>query len=185
MDFIHFHSLPYTSPASNEKVIALAKKLNKFQNKAKVFMVPFADIQREIVMNCPEKLRVIMYRRLMMRIAENIAKKNNYLAIYTGESVGQVASQTLRNITATNDALNDIPVLRPLIGFDKEEIILQARKIDTFEISIRPHDDCCTRFVPKHPETQADLPEVRSTEKKLDIEKMINKAIVEMEVIKL
>lgn len=180
-DFIHFHSLPYTSEASNEKVIELAKKLLKFQMKAKVFMVPFADIQQQVVMNCPEKLRVVMYRRLMMKIAEELANKKGYKSLYTGESVAQVASQTLENINATNDAV-DLPILRPLIGFDKSEIIEIAKKIDTYEISIRPHDDCCTRFIPKHPETKADLEEVRKAEKNIDIKKLVDKAIKEMEI---
>ena len=183
VDFIHFHSLPYTSEASNEKVEALAKKLLKFQTKARIFMVPFANVQKQIVMNSPEKLRVVMYRRLMMRIAERVCEKNNYQALYTGESVAQVASQTLENITATNDALENIPVLRPLIGFDKLEIIEVAKKIDTYEISIIPHEDCCTRFIPKHPETKANLEEVREVEKNLDIEKLVEKAVEEMEVI--
>lgn len=186
IDFIHFHSLPYTSPASNEKVKELAKKLLKFQLSAKVFMVPFADIQQEIVMKCPEKLRVVMYRRMMMKIAEGIASKKGHKALYTGESVAQVASQTLENIAATNDAIRDIPILRPLIGFDKSEIIEIAKKIDTYETSILPHDDCCTRFVPKHPETKADLDEVRKAEKNLDTKKLIDEATgtTEVEIIK-
>ena len=184
MDFIHFHSLPYTSTASNEKVEALAKKLLQFQINAKIFMVPFAKIQQEIVMKCPEKLRVIMYRRLMLRIAEKIAGREKYLALYSGESVAQVASQTLENILATNDAVN-ITVLRPLCGFDKSEIIARAQKIGTYEISILPHEDCCTRFVPKHPETRADLSAVRKAEKELDLEKIIREAIEGTEVVKI
>ncbi|HFC76660.1 MAG TPA: tRNA 4-thiouridine(8) synthase ThiI, partial [Candidatus Moranbacteria bacterium] len=184
IDFIHFHSLPYTSVASNEKVEALAKKLLKFQMQAKIFMVPFAKIQQEIVIKCPEKLRVIMYRRLMLKIAEKIAEEKKYLALYSGESVAQVASQTLENILATNDAVS-MTILRPLSGFDKEEIIEIAKKIDTYDISILPHEDCCTRFVPKHPETRAKLEDVRNAEKKLDLKKVINEAIAEMEVIKI
>ncbi len=184
MDFIHFHSLPYTSTASNEKVEALAKKLLQFQMSAKVFMVPFAEIQQQIVMNCPEKLRVVMYRRLMLKIAEKIARQENYLALYSGESVAQVASQTLENILATNDAV-EMTVLRPLCGFDKAEIIEVAKKIDTYDISILPHDDCCTRFIPKHPETRANLEDVRDAEKKLDIDNMISQAISAMDILKL
>ena len=184
IDFIHFHSLPYTSTASNEKVEALAKKLLQFQINAKIFMVPFAKIQQEIVMKCPEKLRVIMYRRLMLRIAEKIAEREKHLALYSGESVAQVASQTLENILATNDAVN-ITVLRPLCGFDKSEIIARAQEIGTYEISILPHEDCCTRFVPKHPETRADLPAVRKAEKELDLGKIIREAIEETEIVKI
>ncbi len=184
IDFVHFHSLPYTSTASNEKVIALAKKLNKFQNKAQIFMVPFAKIQQEIVMNCPEKLRILMYRRLMMQIAERTAFENKYLALYTGESVAQVASQTLENISATNDAVS-LPVLRPLIGFDKIEIIAKAQEIDTYEISILPHEDCCTRFIPKHPETRAKLTNIHLAEKNLDIRKLIQQAVSDTEIVKI
>jgi len=182
IDFVHFHSLPYTSEASNEKVEALAKKLLKFQKRARIYMVPFAEIQQQVVMNTPEKLRVIFYRRMMMKIAERIAEKNKYKALYTGEAVAQVASQTLENIAATNDAVN-LPILRPLIGFDKLEIIEVAKKIDTYETSILPHEDCCTRFVPKHPETKAKLEEVLEAEKNLDVEKFIEKAVKEMEVV--
>lgn len=181
MDFVHFHSIPYTSPASNEKVRELASSLLQFQSKAKIFMVPFAKIQQEIVMNTPEKLRVVLYRRMMMRIAERLAQKENYLALYSGESVGQVASQTLENIRATEEAVT-IPILRPLIGFNKEEIIEVAQKIKTFETSILPHEDCCTRFIPKHPETKAKLEEVKKSEENLNIEKMIETALKETEI---
>ncbi|MCD6149174.1 tRNA 4-thiouridine(8) synthase ThiI [bacterium] len=180
-DFIHFHSMPYTTPASVEKVKNLAKILGKFQIQSKIFLVPFADIQKEIVLKTPEKLRIIIYRRLMLRIAEKLAQDNKYLALYTGESVGQVASQTLENINATEDAIN-LPILRPLIGFDKEDIIKKAKQIGTYEISILPHEDCCARFVPKHPEIKADLKEVQIAEKKLDIEKMIEKAVEKIKI---
>ncbi|MDH4330564.1 MAG: tRNA 4-thiouridine(8) synthase ThiI, partial [Candidatus Moranbacteria bacterium] len=184
MDFVHFHSIPYTSEASNEKVRALATSLLQFQANAKIFMIPFAKIQQEIVMNTPEKLRVVLYRRMMMRIAETLANKKGYLALYSGESVGQVASQTLENIRATEDAVK-LPILRPLIGFDKDEIIELAQKIGTFETSILPHEDCCTRFIPKHPETRAALEEVHAAEKNLNIEKMIEEALREMDTEKI
>jgi len=180
-DFVHFHSMPYTTPASVEKVKDLAKTLEKFQIRSKIFLVPFADIQKEIVLKAPEKLRVILYRRLMLRIAEKLAQDNNYLALYTGESVGQVASQTLENIRATEDAIN-LPVLRPLIGFDKEDIIKKAKEIGTYEISILPHEDCCTRFVPKHPETKANLKDVQEAEKKLEVKKMVGEAVKKIEI---
>ncbi|MFC1638149.1 tRNA uracil 4-sulfurtransferase ThiI [Patescibacteria group bacterium] len=181
MDFVHFHSIPYTSPASNEKVRELAASLLQFQANAKIFMVPFAKIQQEIVMNTPEKLRVVLYRRMMMRIAERLAENNKYLALYSGESVGQVASQTLENIKATEEAVT-IPILRPLIGFNKDEIIEVAQKIGTFETSILPHEDCCTRFIPKHPETKAKLEDVKKAEENLDIESMIKSALEETEI---
>src|SRR3989338_9749285 len=182
VDFIHFHSMPYTSPASVEKVKKLAGILNKYQSNSKIFLIPFADIQKEIMMKVPEKLRVIFYRRLMMKIAEEIAKKENYLALITGESVGQVASQTLENMKAIEDAVK-IPVLRPLCGFDKEEIINKARDIGTYAISILPHDDCCTRFVPKHPEIRAKLNEVKQAEKNMEVKKLIKKSLDKMEII--
>lgn len=182
VDFVHFHSMPYTSPASVEKVNKLTGIINKFQSGSKIFLVPFTAIQKEIMIKVPEKLRVIFYRRLMMQIAETIAKKENYLALITGESVGQVASQTLENMKVVEETVR-IPVLRPLCGFDKEEIINVAKKIGTFEISIEPHDDCCTRFVPKHPETRAKLSEIKSAEKNLDLKKLIKKSLEKTEII--
>lgn len=180
-DFIHFHSLPYTSVASNEKVIELAAQLSKFQSKAKIFMIPFAKIQEQIVIKCPEKLRVVLYRRLMMKIAQEVAHKNKCLALVTGEALSQVASQTLENILITNDSVI-LPVFRPLIGLDKIEIMKKAQEIGTYETSILPHEDCCTRFVPKHPETKADLSEVKLAEGKLNVDELIKEAIEGMEV---
>ncbi|EKE21983.1 MAG: hypothetical protein ACD_7C00086G0035 [uncultured bacterium] len=183
VDFIHFHSLPYTSMASNEKVLALAQELSKFQGRAKVFMVPFAKIQQQIVLNCPEKLRVVLYRRLMMKIAEAVAIKNKSLALVTGEVLSQVASQTLENIFVTDNSIS-LPIFRPLIGFDKIEIIKKSQEIGTYETSILPHEDCCTRFVPKHPETKANLEEVKLAEEKLDVNELVRGAIEEMEIVK-
>jgi len=181
VDFVHFHSLPYTSTASNEKVLELTQELSKFQGKAKLFMVPFAKIQQQIVMQAPEKLRVVLYRRLMMKIAQEIARQNKVLALITGEVLSQVASQTLENIYVTNDAVK-MPIFRPLIGFDKLEIMRKAQEIGTYETSILPHEDCCTRFIPKHPETKAKLEEVILAEDKLDVDGLINEAIVNMEI---
>jgi len=180
-DFIHFHSRPYTSDASLEKVENLARILKKYQETATVYFIPFAEIQKDIVLHAPQKLRVILYRRLMLRIAEAIATKKKYLALYTGDSVGQVASQTLENIKAIEEAVK-IPVLRPVIGFNKLEIIEKAKQIGTYEISAIPHDDCCLRFVPKHPETRANIDEVKRAEKKLFVAKMIKSALQKMEV---
>lgn len=182
--FLHFHSIPYTSPASIEKVKKLASSLKKFQAPQEIFLIPFAEIQKEIMMKTPPKLRVVLYRRMMLKIAEKIAEKNNFLAIITGDSAGQVASQTLENIKAIEEAVV-IPVLRPLIGFDKEEIIEKAKIIGTFEISILPHEDCCTRFIPKHPETKADIGEVKKAEKNLDTVKMVQEAIRNIKLVKL
>lgn len=182
--FLHFHSIPYTSPASVEKVKKLASTLKKFQAPREIFLVPFAEIQKEIMMKTPPKLRVVFYRRMMLKIAEKIAETNNFSALITGDSAGQVASQTLENIKAIEEAIK-IPVLRPLIGFDKEEIIRKAKEIDTFEISILPHEDCCTRFVPKHPETKADVGEVKEAEKNLNPAKMAREAIRNIQIVKL
>ncbi|MDX9913461.1 MAG: tRNA uracil 4-sulfurtransferase ThiI, partial [Candidatus Moranbacteria bacterium] len=180
-DFIHFHSLPYTSVASNEKVIELAVQLSKFQGKSKVFMIPFAKIQEQIVINCPEKLRVVLYRRLMMKIAQEVAQKNKCLALVTGEVLSQVASQTLENIFVTNNSVA-LPIFRPLIGLDKIEIMRKAQEIGTYKTSILPHEDCCTRFVPKHPETKADLGEVKLAEGKLNVEELIKEAVKGAEI---
>jgi len=181
VDYIHFHSLPYTSAASNEKVIDLVGELKRFQNKSKIFMVPLAPFQKEVLMHCPEKLRIILYRRMMLRIAEKIARNNKYLALYTGESVAQVASQTLENIFVIGDVVK-IPILRPLIGFDKEDIIKKAQEIGTYEISILPHDDCCTRFMPKHPETRGKIGEIYQAEDNLNVDKLIEEALANIEV---
>ncbi|MFH0892631.1 MAG: tRNA uracil 4-sulfurtransferase ThiI [Candidatus Falkowbacteria bacterium] len=174
--FIHFHSKPFTSNESVEKVKALAATLKKFNASGKIFLVPFADAQKEVVSGAPEKLRVILYRRLMLRIAEKIARSERCLALATGDSLGQVASQTLENMAAV-EAVSGLPVLRPLVGFDKEEIIAVAKKIGTYDISIRPHDDCCVRFIPKHPETKADIRQVDSAEKKLGLGTIVENAL--------
>jgi len=182
VDFLHFHSLPFTGKESLEKVNQLAKILEKFQGKGRIFFSPFAQIQKEIMVKTPEKFRVVLYRRMMMRIAQNLAEKENYSALITGDAIGQVASQTLENIHAVSE-VSKIPILRPLIGFDKEEIIAIAKKIGTFEISILPHDDCCTRFVPKHPETKSKISEIKEVEKNLNIKKMLAKSLKEVELI--
>lgn len=181
VDYIHFHSVPYTTPESLEKIKDLAKIVNKYQDGSKIYMIPFAETQKQIMMSVPPKLRVIFYRRLMMKIAENIANEKNYLALYTGDSVAQVASQTLENIKAI-EQITTLPILRPLIGFDKEEIMDKARDIGTFETSIIPHDDCCSRLMPKHPETRAKMEEVLGAEKNLDVEKIITNCLDNIEL---
>ncbi len=179
--FIHFHSIPFTSQASIEKTEDLVKVLNKYQGKSKIYMIPFAEIQKEISVKTDAKLRIILYRRFMMRIAQEIAKKEGALALVTGDSIGQVASQTLENINVVS-RVTQLPIFRPLIGLDKEEIIKKAEKIETFKISILPHQDCCVRFLPKHPETRAKLEEVEAAEKKLDIKKLISEAVRNIEI---
>lgn len=183
MRYAHFHSAPYTSKASIEKVVALSQELKKFGSSTKLYLIPFADVQKEIMMKTPERLRVILYRRMMLRIAEALAKKEKCLALVTGDSIGQVASQTLENILAVSEAAT-LPIFRPLIGLDKEEIMQKAKIIGTYDISIQPHDDCCTRLMPKKPETRAKLWEVLEAEKSLDIPELIRQTLEKTEVIK-
>ncbi|OQX19984.1 MAG: tRNA 4-thiouridine(8) synthase ThiI [Candidatus Altiarchaeales archaeon A3] len=185
--FVHFHSFPYTGIESIEKIKKLVKILNKFQFKSKIYLVPFADLQSEIFVNTAgnfEKFRVVLYRRFMLRIAEKISEMENGQAIITGDAIGQVASQTLENINTINEACN-IPVLRPLITYDKEEIINKAKEIGTYEISILPHCDTCTRFMPKHPATKAKIEIVKKIEENLDVDKMVNDALNKMEIIEI
>ena len=174
--FIHFHAHPYTDKASIDKVKRIVKSLNRFQFNSKLYLVPFADVQKQIVLKMPAKLRVVFYRRFMLRIAQAIGRKEKVSALVTGDSIGQVASQTLENILAISEAAN-IPILRPLIGFDKEEIINLAKKIDTFDISILPYQDCCARFLPVRVETKANLKQVKLEEKRLDIKELVEKAL--------
>lgn len=182
--FIHFHAYPYTNKASIKKVEKMVKMLNRFQFQTQLYLVPFAEIQKEIFLKSPAKLRVILYRCFMLRIAQAIAKKEKILALVTGESLGQVASQTIENISVINQVV-DLPVFRPLIGLDKEEIIKIAKEINTYEISILPDQDCCSRFLPKHPATKARPREVELAEKELEVEKLINLAVKEIEVKKI
>ena len=174
--FLHFHALPYTPPASIEKVKKIVKVLNKFQFSSKLYLVPFGELQKEIVLKIPPSFRVIFYRRTMLKIAEKIAQKEKGEAIITGENLAQVASQTLENLKVINQATN-LLILRPLIGQDKIEIIKKAKEIGTYEISILPYEDCCARFLPKHPETKANLKEIEKAEKNLSLKKLIEKAI--------
>jgi thiamine biosynthesis protein ThiI len=179
--FVHFHSVPYTSAASVENTKKLVEHLTQFQFKSKLYLVPFLETQQHITSATPPGYRVIFYRRMMMRIAEKIAFKNKASALVTGENVGQVASQTLPNILAINEAVS-LPVLRPLAGDDKQDIIKMAEKIGTYEISIEPYDDCCSLFVPGNPETRAKMARVFAFEKHLDIEALVEKAVSEAEV---
>jgi len=160
---VHFHSYPQTSRASLEKVKELASIAGAAQGGMKITLVPFLDIQKEIVKTASAELRVILYRRSMFRLAERLARTSGALALGTGESLGQVASQTLENMAVINEAAR-IPVLRPLLAFDKDETIAEARRYGTYEISIRPHDDCCSLFSPDRPETRAKLAAVLQAE---------------------
>jgi thiamine biosynthesis protein ThiI len=180
VQFAHFHSMPYTSKASIEKVSNLIQALKKYGSSEIMYLIPFADVQKEIMMKTPAPLRVILYRRFMVRIAEALAKKEKALALITGDSVGQVASQTLENILAVNEVAT-LPIFRPLIGMDKEEIMQIARKIGTYDISKLSHDDCCTRLMPKSPEIHAKLDKVLEAEKDLDVEKLIQETLEKTE----
>lgn len=176
LDFVHFHSYPLVSPASREKAADLAAHLTRFQGHAGLMLVPFADVQREIVARALRPLRVVLYRRFMMRIATVLARQLGATALVTGESLGQVASQTLANMIVIEDAAG-MPVLRPLVGMDKNEIVEQARTLGTFETSIIPDQDCCSLFVPAHPETRASLAEVEQVESRFDIDRMVGTAV--------
>ncbi len=178
LNAIHFASPPYTSPRAEMKVKTLLSKVARYSGCINLAIVPFTEIQDEIANNCPEEYFTLIMRRMMMRIAEKIARDSGSLALITGESLGQVASQTLPALVTT-DAVTNIPVLRPLIGMDKEEIVTISRNIDTFETSILPYEDCCTVFTPKHPKTRPTLESCLEAEGGLAIDALIEKAISE------
>ncbi len=176
LNAIHFASPPYTSPQSEEKVHNLLRKVSRYSGNICLFTVGFTEIQEEIRDKCPEELFTLIMRRFMMRISQRIAEREDSKALITGESLGQVASQTL-NALACTDAVCEMPVFRPLIGLDKEEIIKVSRKIDTFDISIEPYEDCCTVFTPKHPKTKPQISIIETAEQALDVEGLINRAV--------
>lgn len=177
--YIHFHSAPFLSGASVEKVIDLAELLSRGIPGVKLFVVPFGEIQKSIVMSTPEEFRILLYRRLMVRIAESIAKRQGAKALVTGESLAQVASQTLSNLAAI-EAVATLPLLRPLIGMDKQEIVNEAKRIGTFEISVIPHDDCCSFLVPTHPATKSIPEKLTEIESQIDVHALIQKACAEV-----
>ncbi len=181
--YVHFHSVPRVSPASIDKVKKTVEILRKFQPLSTLYLVEFAPLQDVIYANCNPKYLVLLYRRFMIRITNRISKMTHAKAIITGESIGQVASQTLENIAVVDDVA-DLPVLRPVIGFDKQEIIEAARNIGTYEISIEPHQDCCTLYVPDHPATKARLHDIKTEEEKLNIDELVNEALTSVEIIK-
>ncbi len=181
LEAVHFHSYPYTSEAALDKVKTLAGMVSEYSGGLKLHVVKFTHIQEEIHQKCPEDLMITMMRRFMMRIAERIGVKNGCQAIVTGESLGQVASQTIESITTSN-AVVEMPMLRPLIALDKLEIIEISNKIGTFETSILPYEDCCTVFLPKFPATKPKMEVVLKAEKNLDVEGLIAEAIENTEV---
>ncbi len=178
---VHFYSYPYTSERARDKVVELTKLVSRYAGEIRLHLVPFTDIQMTIYEKCPEKETTVLMRRLMMKIAERIAISEGAQALITGESLGQVASQTLEALCVTNDAVS-MPVFRPLIGFDKDEIMDIAHRIGTYETSILPYEDCCTVFVPKHPVTKPKLEELRASEAAVDFTEMIEKAIENTEL---
>ncbi|HTY63422.1 MAG TPA: tRNA uracil 4-sulfurtransferase ThiI [Acidobacteriota bacterium] len=177
VQFIHFHSFPHTTVESQEKVRRILRILSRYQLESHLNLVPFADLQREIVAYAPASLRVVLYRRFMMRIAQAVAQKEKASALVTGDSLGQVASQTLENIRTISDVVT-LPVFRPLIGDDKEDIVRTAREVGTYPISILADQDCCSLFIPKHPETMSSIEQVERAEQELDILRLIQDAMV-------
>lgn len=182
LEMVHFFSPPYTSDEAKEKVLSLAKLLVPWCGRLTVQIVPFTEIQEEIRRNCPEEFFTLIMRRFMMRIAEKVARQENSEALITGESVGQVASQTMTAL-GTTDMVVDMPVFRPLIGFDKEEIIAVSEKIGTFETSSLPYEDCCTVFTPRHPATHPKMEKILEGESKLDIDGLIDEAMAGIEIV--
>ena len=176
LEMVHFYSYPYTSPEAKEKVLELAKLLTPYTGRLTVHVVPFTAIQEELRRSCPEDYFTLLMRRFMMRIAEGVARRTGCRAVVTGESLGQVASQTMDAMAVTG-AVTALPIFRPLVGMDKEEAVRIARKIGTFETSILPYEDCCTVFTPRHPRTRPRLEDVEAIEEPLDVEGLVKEAL--------
>ena len=181
LDFVHFHSVPRSDPASLEKVEELIRILIRYQGPARLAMVPLLAIQEEIAARCPAELRILLYRRFMLRLGESLARQTRSDALVTGESLGQVASQTIQNLRAV-ESVAMMPVLRPLIGLDKPEIINFARRIGTFETSILPHFDCCSFLMPDKPATKSTSQELDDAEAALDVQDLVAKTIATTEI---
>ena len=186
LDAVYFSAPPYTSGRATQKVLDLAKTISRYSGPIDLHIINFTDIQLYIYDQCPHDELTIIMRRYMMRIAEEIAKKSGCLGLITGESIGQVASQTMQSLMATNDVCT-MPVYRPLIGFDKQEIVEISEKIDTYETSIQPYEDCCTIFVAKHPVTKPNLNVIRIHERNLDekIDELMRTALETDEVVEI
>lgn len=176
LDFVHFHSVPRTSPASLDKVRRLVEILNRYQRSTRLATVPLLPIQEQVVAQCPAELRVLLYRRFMLRIADEVGRTLRSNALVTGESLGQVASQTVENIAAIQP-VSRLPILRPLIAYDKQEIISLARRIGCYSISIEPHQDCCSFLQPEHPATRSDVSELAEAEEALDVDGLVRDAV--------
>ena len=179
--FLHFHSYPILSHASRDKVRELARHLTAYQLTSRLYQVAFGDIQRQVMLSAPPPLRVVLYRRLMVRIAERLARRIRAAALVTGESVGQVASQTLENLAVIDAAVSGLPVLRPLVGSDKDEISGEAQAIGTYPISIIPDQDCCQLFTPRHPATRASRRDVEAAEQALPLQELVDGAVAAVE----
>ena len=184
LEMVHFFSYPYTSPEAKEKVLELARLLTPWCGHLTVHVVPFTAIQEELRRSCPEEMFTLVMRRFMMRIAQRVAKRCGAKALVTGESLGQVASQTMDAMTVTGQVV-DIPVLRPVVGMDKEEIVQISRKIGTYDTSILPYEDCCTVFTPRHPRLRPTVEEAEAAEAGLDVEAMVQAAVEGIERIRL
>ena len=184
LEMVHFYSYPYTSPEAKEKVLDLARLLTPWTGRLIVHVVPFTHIQEELRRACPEELFTLLMRRFMMRIAEGMARRTGCRALVTGESLGQVASQTMDAMAVTG-AVASLPVFRPLVGMDKEEVVRIARKIGTFETSILPYEDCCTVFTPRHPRTRPHVDEIEAAEAVLDVEALVQEALDATERVKI
>lgn len=181
---LHFHSYPYTGILAKEKVIKLANIVSKYSGKMTLHIVKLTQIQEAIHEKCDESFMITLMRRFMMRIAEKISKENDYQAIITGESLGQVASQTIESMTSSNSVVS-MPVLRPVVAFDKDDIIAISEKIGAFETSILPYEDCCTVFLPKNPQIKPKMEKILAEESKLNVEELINNAMSEVEVMEI
>ena len=180
--FVHFHGRPYLSRESEDKVRDLAKQLTHYQHYSRLFLMPFGEIQRQIVLESPAPLRVVLYRRMMMRIADQLASQEQAWGIVTGDSLGQVASQTPENLQVVSE-IPRLPILRPLIGMDKIEITNEAQNIGTFETSIEPDQDCCTLFVPPHPNTRCRLEDIQKVEQRLPTQDMVDTSLKNSELV--
>jgi thiamine biosynthesis protein ThiI len=185
VDAIHFYSFPYTSEQAKQKVLDLAQILTQYIGKMRVYVVPFTHIQENIHKFCGEEYMITLMRRFMVKIAEKVSLKNGYQALITGENLAQVASQTVESITSTNSAVETIPVFRPLIAYNKEEIVTVAKQIGTYETSILPYEDCCTVFLPKNPLIKPNLQKVLLEEAKLEVDELITQAVENIELIEL
>ncbi len=183
LEALHFHSFPYTSEKAKQKVLKLAKILSEYVGNIKIHVVKFTKVQEEIHKHCDGDYMITLMRRIMMRVAEKIAVKNGLKAIVTGESLAQVASQTIESITVTNAVIENLPVLRPLIGFDKDEIMEIANKIKTYETSILPYEDCCTVFLPEHPIIKPRMQNVLKQESFLNIDELVDDCVNNEEII--